>query len=223
MNLATVFEQNDPILIFTFALLIACSVATWAIVLYRLWMYLKTRAALKAEIPAFFDSRDLRQARNSLTDSHSPVANMAKTGIDSIGLYNDSNKTLGENCSLDEYLLRVIRNSLNVEYSKMDAGLTVLASIGSSAPFIGLFGTVWGIYHALLAIAAKGEASIDVVAGPMGEALVSTAVGLAAAIPAVLAYNAFVRGNKLLQNTLDTFAHDLHHTLIGAPLTSSLK
>lgn len=223
MNLAMVFEQNDPILITVFLLLIVCSVATWAIVIYRLVMFFKVRRALNTEIPVFFDSTDLRTARRALEDSDSPVANMAKAGIDSIGLYKDSHKTLGENCSLDEYLLRVVRNSLANEFGKMETGLSVLASIGSTSPFIGLFGTVWGIYHALIAIAAKGEASIDIVAGPMGEALVATAVGLAAAIPAVLAYNAFVRANRVLQARIDSFAHDLHNSLIGAPLTAAIK
>lgn len=223
MNMSLVFQQNDPVLIFTFLLLITCSVATWTIVLFRLWAFLRTRRALKEDLSTFFDASDLRSARTELEHSSSPVANMAKTGIDSIGLYQDSHKTLGENCSLDEYLLRVIRNAMNVEFAKMETGLSVLASIGSSAPFIGLFGTVWGIYHALIGIAEKGEASIDVVAGPMGEALVSTAIGLAAAIPAVLAYNAFVRGNHVVQAKIDTFAHDLHHTLIGARLFSALK
>ena len=111
----------------------------------------------------------------------------------------------------------LFRSAVN---SKLGSGLAVLATVGSTAPFVGLFGTVWGIYHALLNIASKGEASIDIVAGPMGEALVATAIGLAAAIPAVLAYNAFTRGNRVLQNSLDHFAHDLHHTLIGTPLSA---
>ena len=89
-------------------------------------------------------------------------------------------------------------------------GLAILASVGSTAPFVGLFGTVWGIYHALLSIGAAGQASIDKVAGPVGESLIMTALGLAVAIPAVLGYNALVRGNKGVSAKLNRFAHDLH-------------
>jgi biopolymer transport protein ExbB len=102
-----------------------------------------------------------------------------------------------------------LRRSIERSTARLESGLTVLASIGSSAPFIGLFGTVWGIYHALLAIGIAGQGTLDKVAGPVGEALVMTAVGLAVAIPAVLAYNAFVRANRMVLGELDGFAHDL--------------
>jgi biopolymer transport protein ExbB len=96
------------------------------------------------------------------------------------------------------------------ESSRLEAGLTVLATVGSTAPFVGLLGTVWGIYHALLRLGASGESSIQAVAGPVGEALIMTAIGLFVAIPAVLAYNFFVRLNRVTNNKFDTFAHDLH-------------
>jgi biopolymer transport protein ExbB len=99
----------------------------------------------------------------------------------------------------------VTRESLGLE-----SGLTVLATTGSSAPFVGLLGTVWGIYHALIKIGSSGDASISAVAGPVGEALIMTALGLFVAIPALLAYNAFVRYNRITNNQFDTFAHDLH-------------
>jgi biopolymer transport protein ExbB len=103
----------------------------------------------------------------------------------------------------------------------MQSGLAVLASVGSTAPFVGLFGTVWGIYHALLSISAAGQATIDKVAGPIGEALVMTAMGLAVAIPAVLGYNALVRGNKGVLNKLNRFAHDLHaYFVTGARISA---
>jgi biopolymer transport protein ExbB len=99
--------------------------------------------------------------------------------------------------------------------------LAVLASVGSTAPFIGLFGTVWGIYHALMSIGSAGQATIDKVAGPIGEALIMTALGLAVAIPAVLGYNALVRGNKFVLTKLNSFAHDLHaYFVTGARVQS---
>jgi biopolymer transport protein ExbB len=97
----------------------------------------------------------------------------------------------------------------------MQAGLPVLASVGSTAPFVGLFGTVWGIYHALIAISLAGQASIDKVAGPVGEALIMTAIGLAVAVPAVLGYNVLLRRNKVVQERVAHFTHELHAYLIS--------
>ena len=117
---------------------------------------------------------------------------------------------LVESLNRSEFVDRALRQGVNRESSKLEAGLTVLATVGSTAPFVGLLGTVWGIYHALIRISATGQASIDAVAGPVGEALIMTAIGLFVAIPAVLAYNFFTRLNRVTNNKFDTFAHDLH-------------
>ena len=109
----------------------------------------------------------------------------------------------------DDFLTRSLRRAIEQSTARVEAGLTVLASVGSSAPFVGLFGTVWGIYHALLAIGMSGQGTLDKVAGPVGEALIMTAIGLAVAIPAVLAYNAFTRHNRIVLAELDAFAHDV--------------
>ncbi|MBW8314107.1 MAG: MotA/TolQ/ExbB proton channel family protein, partial [Hydrogenophaga sp.] len=114
-----------------------------------------------------------------------------------------------------------LRRSLDDFTACAQGGLTVLASIASTAPFVGLFGTVWGIYHALLSIGAEGQVSIDQVAGPIGEALIMTAMGLLVAIPAVLGYNVLVRGNKGINHQLNRFAHDLHaYFVTGARVTA---
>ena len=118
--------------------------------------------------------------------------------------------TLGEVCTHSEFVTRALRNSIAAAAARLESGLTILASVGSTAPFVGLFGTVWAIYHALLRIGQSGQATIDQVAGPVGEALIMTAFGLAVAIPAVLAYNVFTRGNRVVLARLDAFAHDLH-------------
>ena len=110
----------------------------------------------------------------------------------------------------EEFLARAMRRVMDEETVRHETGLTALASVGSTAPFVGLFGTVWGVYNALVAIGASGQGTLDKVAGPVGEALIMTALGLAVAIPAVLAYNAFVRANRLVLARLDAFAHDLH-------------
>ena len=117
---------------------------------------------------------------------------------------------LVEALNRSEFIDRALRQAVTRESSKLENGLTWLATTGSSAPFVGLLGTVWGIYHALIAIGASGDASIDVVAGPVGEALIMTAIGLFVAIPAVLAYNFFSRSNRKINARFDEFAHDLH-------------
>jgi len=111
---------------------------------------------------------------------------------------------------VSDWVTRCLRNCIDEFTASIQSGLAILASIGSTAPFVGLFGTVWGIYHALMAISSAGASTIDKVAGPIGEALIMTAFGLAVAIPAVLGYNALVRGNKWTLNQLNSFAHDLH-------------
>jgi biopolymer transport protein ExbB len=122
--------------------------------------------------------------------------------------------TLGESVDFSELLTRQLRNSLGRIGAQLEWGQTLLASVGSTAPFVGLFGTVWGIYHALISIGQSGQATLDKVAGPVGEALIMTGLGLAVAIPAVLAYNAFTRGNRVVLADLDGFAHDLHVWLV---------
>ena len=117
---------------------------------------------------------------------------------------------LAESLNRSEFVDRALRQAVTRESSGLENGLTVLATVGSTAPFVGLLGTVWGIYRALIKIGASGDASISAVAGPVGEALIMTAIGLFVAIPAVLAYNFFVRINSVTYNQFDTFAHDLH-------------
>ena len=121
--------------------------------------------------------------------------------------------SLNEAGSRAEFLTRAMRRVIDEDTARLESGLTVLASVGSTAPFVGLFGTVWGVYHALVAIGMSGQGTLDKVAGPVGEALIMTALGLAVAIPAVLAYNAFVRSNRLVLARLDAFAHDLFAVL----------
>lgn len=121
-----------------------------------------------------------------------------------------ASRGLGSGVSLSESLTRTLRNRMLAAQASLETGLTFLASVGATAPFIGLFGTVWGIYHALVALSGSTSVVLDKVAGPVGEALIMTAAGLFVAIPAVLAYNALTRANRLVMAQLDGFAHDLH-------------
>ena len=139
-----------------------------------------------------------------------PFSHLTHHGLKAADQYrNRTGQRLIETAPPDEFLTRALRRAIEQDTSRLEHGLTVLASVASSAPFVGLFGTVWGIYHALLAIGMSGQGTLDKVAGPVGEALIMTALGLAVAIPAVLAYNFFTRSNRLVLAELDGFAHDL--------------
>ncbi|MDZ7805266.1 MotA/TolQ/ExbB proton channel family protein [Thiohalophilus sp.] len=221
MSLDYVFAQGDGVLIAVFVTLVLMSVATWYLILAGIVLVRGQRKANRRFLDGFWNAHDLDEAEQVVQQSGSPLGRIALAGINGLRHYRDRQHTrLGDACSTDEFLVRTIRNAMNSESTRLQSGLTVLASVGSTAPFVGLFGTVWGIYHALLDIAAQGNASMEVVAGPLGEALIATAAGLAAAIPAVLAYNARVRANRVLMDEQDAFAHDLHAFLMtGAGLS----
>ena len=124
--------------------------------------------------------------------------------------HRHSDKQLHDSLDLSDWMTGSLSNTIDDAKDRLSQGLALLASIGSTAPFVGLFGTVWGIYHALLTISDAGSAGLDKVAGPVGEALIMTAFGLVVAIPAVLGYNALVRGNAFIVGKLNRFAYDLH-------------
>ncbi len=143
-------------------------------------------------------------------DPSNPFRHLALEGREATAHHRNTKAHLHDSLDVSDWITRSLRNCIDEFTARLQSGLAVLASVGSTAPFIGLFGTVWGIYHALVAIGASGQSTIDKVAGPIGEALIMTALGLAVAIPAVLGYNALVRGNKSILNGLNSFAHDLH-------------
>jgi biopolymer transport protein ExbB len=161
-------------------------------------------------VKTFWSIKNPREARQFLDEQKAsePFSNIALDAIDAAS--HQEGNTLAQSLSKSEFVDRALRQAVTRESSNMENGLTWLATVGATAPFIGLLGTVWGIYHALIRISASGSASIDVVAGPVGEALIMTAFGLFVAIPAVLAYNAFNRSNRNIYSKFDTFAHDLH-------------
>jgi biopolymer transport protein ExbB len=158
-------------------------------------------------------------------DKATPVSRLATQAVDAAEHHErQAGSRLADACSQDEFIARAMRRAISNESAHLERGLTVLASVGSVAPFVGLFGTVWGIYHALASISFSGQATLDKVAGPVGEALIMTALGLAVAIPAVLAYNALVRSNRMLMGQVESFGHDLHTLLTtGATLGTGGK
>ena len=200
-------------------ILLVMSVASWYFMLVKTVQVLKIKSAFKQYMAEFWAAPNLHTAINTIKID-SPAHQLATNAFDAAHHHQThAAKNLAESCSYDEFVARSMRRSLSQTTSQLDAGLSVLASVGSVSPFVGLFGTVWGIYHALASISASGQATLDKVAGPVGEALIMTAIGLAVAIPAVLAYNAFVKQNRVITSMLDTFAQDLHTLLTtGAPL-----
>jgi biopolymer transport protein ExbB len=147
---------------------------------------------------------------------------LAQTGQEATEHHQAAQAQLHDHLDVSDWVTRCLRNGIDDHTSHLQNGLAILASIGSTAPFVGLFGTVWGIYHALVNIGTTGNVGIDAVAGPIGETLVMTALGLAVAIPAVLGYNALVRGNKFIIARMNPFAHDLHaYFVTGARVHSN--
>ena len=215
MNLGLVFQQGDPILILVFLLLVVMSVCTWSIIVWRTYRLFKAKKANRVEAEKFWEAKSIDEAERQADPQYSPLAQMITETIECKNTYQQRSTkgNLSGQISYDAYMIRHIRNAMTKALRPFESGLTTLASIGATAPFIGLFGTVWGIYHALINISESGQMSIAAVAGPIGEALVATAAGLFVAIPAVLAYNTLVRGNKTLSHELDSFAHDLHAQL----------
>jgi biopolymer transport protein ExbB len=204
--------QMDVVVFGALIVLVVMSAASWYYALTKAWFLWQVRTQMDGIIDAFWGASSLPQAVSQLEQhTDDPFAHLARQCAKAAEHYQrHAPSRLGEASSLSDFLTRTLRQSMGYETSRLESGLTLLATVGSTAPFVGLFGTVWGIYHALTAIGAAGEASLETVAGPVGEALIMTALGLAVAIPAVLAYNAIVRSNRLILNDLDAFAHDLH-------------
>ena len=195
----------------TLWLLIGFSVLAWAIILMKTIEQWRLKAANRAYSLAFWSAPSLAAARD-LSSLQGPLARIAKTGFDVLEeTHADNAPRRAASGDRQDILERSLRQRIQQERHEIEKGLTILASIGSTAPFIGLFGTVWGIMHALKDISKAGSASLDVVAGPIGEALIATAIGIASAIPAVLAYNYFLRRVKLEEADLENFATDFLH------------
>lgn len=191
-------------------LLLAMSVASWVVILWKGWLLQRASGDVARSLAAFWQAGNLPDAKLHLQafDREALVFPIvAATEI-------EANNTLANSGDRAQQLTRVMRNALHAVLRKLQFGQVLLATVGTTAPFIGLLGTVWGIHHALTAIAAAGQISIDKVAGPVGEALVMTAAGLAVAIPAVLAYNVYGRVIGRIEGELEGFAHDLHALLL---------
>ena len=215
-----VFRQDSAALKWTFIILVLMSVLSWTVIIIRSVKLLAAKKQNKRVQAVLVEEHDLEKIEAYVTQNPSPISDLAVIGFNSLKKHRECVKgtSAAKKVPLDEYLTRNIRNGMKKIMRRFDGGLTVLATIGATAPFIGLFGTVLGIYHALMAIGTEGQVSLALVAPAIGEALIATAVGLFAAIPAVLAYNAIARANKTISQDLDAFAHDFHAQLLNSEI-----
>jgi len=224
-GLANVWSEGDLVTRGVFLLLGGMSLASWAVIAVK--SLDQRRCARQARgVARFWDATDFSAgvARLGPEGEDNHFRTLALEGRDAsahIG-QGEGRARLQDGMDASDWVTRSLRNAIDDCTAQMQAGLAILASVGSTAPFVGLFGTVWGIYHALMSIGVAGQATIDKVAGPIGEALIMTALGLAVAIPAVLGYNALLRANKGVLHKLNRFAHDLHaYFVTGARVAAS--
>jgi biopolymer transport protein ExbB len=209
LGLGTFWQNADAVSHGVAYFLLAMSLLTWFIVFKKIFASLQVKRAAKFALNDFWQIANLQQSAKDLTghDSLGFFSGLATKAVQAAAIEQGDNEA--NHFDREALITRTLRQEINQSSAKMESGLTLLASIGSVSPFVGLFGTVWGIYHALINIASNGQVLIDKVAGPVGEALIMTAAGLAVAIPAVLAYNSLVRMNRVTQAQLDGFAYDL--------------
>jgi biopolymer transport protein ExbB len=210
-GLADFWARSDGVGRAVAAALLAMSVAAWVLVFWKSFVLRRAQRAIAQAVPAFWDAATFEDGRARLAAMDReqvllPLLDAAST--------RPAAGTLQAGGQLDAQLTRRLRDALHRGLAHLQWGQVMLASIGSTAPFVGLFGTVWGIYHALVAISAAGSITIEKVAGPVGEALIMTAAGIAVAIPAVLAYNVFGKWVAACEAELEGFAHDLRQMVL---------
>jgi biopolymer transport protein ExbB len=206
------FAQADFVAKTILLIMLLASVTSWYLIVTKAVANARARGRSERFLDFFWNAPSLNEVAVKLEAQHpdEPFSHLAYHGIMASRHHERHGiNRLNEAGSSSDFVTRTLRKTIDEETAKMESGLTILASVGSTAPFVGLFGTVWGIYHALMAIGMSGAGTLDKVAGPVGEALIMTAIGLAVAIPAVLGYNFIVRANRVTLSQLDAFAHDL--------------
>jgi biopolymer transport protein ExbB len=207
---ADFWAQSDLVGRAVALLLLAMSVSAWALILWKTWLLRRARRGLVRAVPAFWSAAGVAEGRSALQSFDTeglllPLLDAATAETRAA--------TLDAAGKRESRLTRRLRDALHAVLAKLQFGQVLLASVGATAPFVGLFGTVWGIYHALASISASGNITIEKISGPVGEALIMTAAGLAVAIPAVLAYNVFGKMVAAAEADLEGFAHDLRELL----------
>ena len=210
-GLEALWKGGDMVAKITLAILVIMSMGSWYIIITKVYEQYKMGRQARAADKTFWTAPSVREGAEGLKKS-SPYRFIAESGLEA----STKHTGLLGNVDLNTWISMSIQRAIDNVQSRTQDGLAFLATVGSTAPFVGLFGTVWGIYHALTAIGIAGQASIDKVAGPVGEALIMTAIGLAVAVPAVLGYNWLVRRNKSAMEQVRGFGADLHAVLLSA-------
>lgn len=205
MNLAQFFWQGDALARTVALLLLAMSVGSWVVILWKSWLLHRASGDVARCVAAFWQSASVDEAAQKIKafDREAIIFPMV------CAIQIDKDDTLASVGDRAQQLTRVLRNALHGALTKLQHGQVLLATVGATAPFVGLLGTVWGIYHALMGIASAGQVTIDKISGPVGESLIMTAAGLMVAIPAVLAFNVFGRALTRIEAELEGFARDL--------------
>ncbi len=219
-GIESVWLQGDFIIRGVAILLIAMSIASWFVIVTKALQLLRFRRARTAASYQFWDTTTLTDGVRILGKDN-PFAELAQSGATAMQHHQAHSGHLHDQLSVSDWITLSLRQSIDESAAKLQSGMAILASVGSTAPFVGLFGTVWGIYHALVSIGTSGQTGIDKVAGPVGEALIMTALGLAVAIPATFGYNALVRGNKTILAQLNKFGFDLHALFVTGARTGT--
>ena len=208
--------QGDVLSTAVVLVLLGMSVLSWVVILWKLWLLRLAGQSVGMSVGVFWAAPDWSTAETQVrhTDRVGLVGPLVAAAAAS---RSDGGQTLGDQSGRAHRLTRLLRDALAQAQQRLQWGQVVLASVGATAPFVGLLGTVWGIYHALMGMAAEGQVTIDKVSGPVGEALVMTAAGLGVAIPAVLAYNVLGRAAGRTEAALDAFAHDVREWVLQPP------
>ena len=206
------WQQGDWVSHAVALFLLAMSIVSWVVIVYKALVFWRLRQQQRRVAEHFWHSKTFAEGLNALGQGKADhvFRRLALDGLQAVEHHAETGEDLHGALNVSEWLSSCLRRSLDNSSAHLSSGLSVLASVGSTAPFVGLFGTVWGIYHALLNIGSSGQVGLGQVAGPVGEALIMTALGLAVAIPAVLGYNALLRQHKSIMARLGNFAHDLH-------------
>jgi biopolymer transport protein ExbB len=217
-GLGAIWSQGDWVAKGCLLLLAIMSIASWYVMVSK---FIELRKLKAQSVDAHGSFNPIAQFTSKVTKLaiDNPMRYIAESGQEAVRQFG----TLKPRIDYDTWLIRAIEQSLSKVQTRMQSGMSVLATIGSTAPFVGLFGTVWAIYTALVKIGASGQASIDRVAGPVGEALIMTAIGLAVAVPAVFGYNWLLRKNKLALESVRGFGAKLHMVLLSSTLTLDAK